>query len=180
MNKNLFHTILFLFCMILLCSCSMNPELQGYVLGNATPVLFGASVGCQILTALIMLIRTIKKRDPNSTRTPPAWSWSFFWRDSIWSVVMTFLFILIAARILFYFKIDPNLAIIISLVLGGFADRFGSLFAKASQAASDIVDEKIDHIADTLHHTDVNVASIKKDVEEIKDQVTDNNQKTSP
>lgn len=172
MNKNIFHLILFIMCTSIVCSgCSMSKELQGYLLGNSTPTLFGLSIIIQVVIATVMLVRAVRNRDKTSNRTPPHWSWSFFWKDTFWKLLMTFIFILAVTRIMFYFKIDPGLSIVISIFLGLLADRWGNLFAKAQTVSESLVSDRIDQVADQLKHTATSVNDAATELKDIKKDV---------
>jgi hypothetical protein len=186
MNKKIFSVILVTLCTVILTGCTINAELQGYLLGNATPVLFATVVAIQVVMASIMLKRSINSRDKGSTRTPPAWSWSFFFKDTIFKIIMGFVFMLAATRILFYFKTDPGIAVIASIFMGLIAHRFGDLFAKAQTASFNLVSDKIDEVSETLQKTAVTIQEAQDQVQDIKADVsnlensTDQNSSPNP
>lgn len=128
----------------------MPTEFTGYLLGSATPMLFLASVLFSFSASLIMLLFRIKKRDKSSTRTPQDWSWNFFWKDTLISIVVTVGFMLLLTRILFNWKISVELAIGLSIIIGLISDRIGVLFSKAADESAKIIDEKIDEIANKI------------------------------
>lgn len=151
----------------------MKKEFIGYLLGNGTLPLWAACILFAALAATALHKYRINKRDRESTRTPPDFSWSFFWKDTWPRIVASFLFTLIGLRIIFIWNLEAGWAIGISVLLGLLNDRLGKLFEKAADAGNNLAEQKIDEVVDKLKGANANVEIAKKDIKKATDELNE-------
>lgn len=148
-------------------------ELHQYLLGNATKAMLQASLIFVTIATIGMLIYRISKRDKNSPRTPEKFSIKFFIQDNWLKVVYTTLFILLGLRIVYAFKMEANITILLSIILGICSDYLGTLFTKARKKSIDVVEDKLDDVASSLKDTKTSVEKSEDKIEQIKSDVAD-------
>lgn len=139
-------------------------ELIGYILGNGTAMLWVACTLFASIAAVVMYKYRIMKRDRESPRTPPDWSWSFFWKDTRPRMIATFVMILLALRFLFIWEMDPGWNIGFAILIGFISDRLGKIFDKAANVSESLVDNKIDEVAGKLKAAETKVDVAKNEL----------------
>jgi hypothetical protein len=60
-----------------------SPTFWSYIHGSLTLPHFLAGMSFVGMGLLITLLLDVVSRDRHSRRTPPQWSWRFFWRDNL-------------------------------------------------------------------------------------------------
>jgi hypothetical protein len=73
-------------------------EFLKLVIGTDDVPLYAAMWFFSLAGIAISLLIDAKGRDKESERTPPAWSWNFFWSDNFRRLITTVLLVFIALR----------------------------------------------------------------------------------
>lgn len=149
----------------------MSEELKGYLLGYATNSLLQASLIFVSIATVGMLIYRIATRDKESPRTPVKFSIKFFIIDTWKKFCYTVLFILLGLRIIYAFKLDSNVVILLSIVLGIGSDYLGLFFTKVRKKSIEVVEDKLDDVSNSLKDTKTSVEKSENKIEEIKSDV---------
>jgi hypothetical protein len=76
----------------------MLPEIIKTLLGQNTAAQFVGLYLMAIIGLAVSLLLHTTVRDPNSTNTPVAFSWSFFFRDNLKRIVLNVMVLFIAIR----------------------------------------------------------------------------------
>jgi len=151
----------------------MNEELKGYLLGNASSNLWTAALIAAFFTALMMFTYRVSKRNKESPRTPVKFSLIFFFKDTGLRIIYTIGFTLILIRLMFIWELEVEWAIGFSIFFGIVSDRIGKFFTKAGDKGEEVINEKIDELADNFKKQESNINTVKSDVKEIKSDVKD-------
>lgn len=126
----------------------MDSELQGYLIGHATPALIKATLFFLALAGLGMNFYRVQKAVRSKDTTPAKFSLWYFINDTWKKLAYTVIFSLIGLRAVFLFEYSSaEIPIALSIIVGFLADRLGEIFTKVRDKSFDAVNDKIDEMA---------------------------------
>lgn len=158
----------------------MNPKtFWEIIIGSMTVAEFLAALFFAVITAIAMVAIRVKKRDVHSPRTPEAFSWQFFWRDTLAHHLGTLILIFLSIR-LSQKWVQNEWIVYGGFIIGLISDQLALIFTKLHDKATSIINKKIDNVADKVDKVDIKVGNtedkvdeVKKAVEEVKEELKD-------